>query len=104
MEAALVEIMSNTIIRRLLRLERCAEINRPSFRDLPWLFETMRVSDDDGRLLDAICERGDPLTIRTADEQSALDRFSAEHERAFRLSSEAVDNVRHKISVLSGAV
>jgi len=44
----------------------------------------MRVSAEDSEVLDAIFDRGEPLTICTADEQAAADRLAAEYERALQ--------------------
>jgi hypothetical protein len=65
-----------------------SEISRATIiYNLTGLFEAMRISDEDGRLLDAISERGEPLTVCTAEEQAALDHFSTEHEQTLRLVS-----------------
>lgn len=66
-----------------MRLERNLEIERSAMfkSPPPGLFEAMRVSAEDSKVLDAIFERGEPLTIRTPDEQAAADLLAAEHKR-----------------------
>jgi len=79
--------MSGAINRRVLSLERNAEIERTAMmKELQYdIFEAMRFSHEDDKLLDAIAERGE---ASTPEEQAALERFSAEYEAAFsRLTS-----------------
>lgn len=75
--------MSGAINRRLLNLERNTQIERAAMmKELEYeIFEAMRVSDEDDKLLDAIAAHGEPST---PEEQAALDRFSAEFEAAFK--------------------
>ena len=75
-----------TIKRRLLRLERNAEIERAAMmKELQNdIFEAMRFSYEDRELLDAIAERGE---ASTPEEQAFLQRFSAEFEAAFKMVS-----------------
>jgi hypothetical protein len=79
-------IMNGAIKRRLLSLERSAEIKHAaSMAQIQYdVFEAIHLSEEDHKLLDAILERGEPSTV---EEQGALDRYSAEYERAFKLIS-----------------
>jgi hypothetical protein len=59
------------------------------------VFEAMHFNTQDDELFDAIIRRGEPAT---REEQSALDRFAAEYERAFKMvsgrrASNSADNV-----------
>ena len=76
----------STIKRRLLSLERNAEIERTAMmKELQYeVFEAMRFSYEDRELLDAIAERGE---ASTPEEQAFLQRFSAEFKAAFKLVS-----------------
>jgi hypothetical protein len=78
-----------TIKKRLLRLERNAEIERTALmkRIQYHVFEAMRLSDEDRKLLHVITDRGEACT---PEEQAAWDRFSAERERAFKIVSSRV--------------
>jgi len=74
--------MSGAIKRRVLSLERNGQIERAAMmKELQYdIFEAMRFNQEDDKLLDAIVERGE---ASTAEEQSFLQRFSAEYEAAF---------------------
>jgi len=89
--------MSGAIKRRVLSLERNGQIERAAMmKELQYdIFEAMRFNQEDDKLLDAIVERGE---ASTAEEQSFLQRFSAEcfdrshdrcerHEAAFKIVS-----------------
>jgi len=39
------------------------------------VFEAMKVSDEDCQLIDAICDRVEPLVACTPEEESAAERF-----------------------------
>ncbi len=79
-----------TIRTRLLRLERSVEIKRCAAAEklLPVVFETMSLTAEDNKLLEAISDGGPS----TSDEQAALDRFAAEYERAFKLVNHSEPN------------
>lgn len=75
--------MGSAIKRRVLSLERNSQIERAAMmKELRYdVFEAMRFSYEDDKLLDAIAERAE---ASTPEEQAALDRFSAEYEAAFK--------------------
>jgi hypothetical protein len=79
-------IMNGANKKRVLSLERTAEIKHAaSMAQIQYdVFEAIHLNEEDHKLLDAILERGEPSTV---EEQGALDRFSAEYERAFKLVS-----------------
>jgi len=78
--------MSGAINRRVLSLERNAEIEQAAMmEELQYdIFEAMRFNHEDDKLLDAIVERGE---ASTPEEQAFLQRFSAEFEAAFKIVS-----------------
>ena len=78
--------MSGAINRRVLTLERNAEIERAAMmNELQYdVFEAMRFNSEDDKLLHAIAERGE---ASTPEAQAVLDRFSAEYEAAFKRAS-----------------
>jgi hypothetical protein len=82
-------IMNGAIKRRLLNLERSAEVKRTATieQNLCDVFEAMHLSYEDQQLLYVICARNDPLTTCTPEEQAVLSRFSAEFEEAFKIVS-----------------
>jgi hypothetical protein len=81
--------MNGNIKRRLLSLERSAEVKRTATieQSLYDVFEAMHLSYEDRQLLHVICARNDPLTTCTPEEQAVLERFSAELEAAFEIVS-----------------
>jgi hypothetical protein len=81
--------MVGGIKRRLLSLERNADNERAAMmKKLQYdVFEAMRLSYEDDKLLDAIVARGEPCT---PEEQAALDRFNAQYEAAFRTASRSL--------------
>jgi hypothetical protein len=68
--------MIAAIKRRLKNLEQAAKVEQAALmQELKHeVFEAMRISDADNRLLDAISDRGEACT---PEEQAALERFSA---------------------------
>jgi hypothetical protein len=77
-----------TIKKRLLRLERNADERTALMKRIQYdVFEAMRLSDEDRKLLHVITDRGEACT---PEEQAAWDRFSAERERAFKIVSSRV--------------
>jgi hypothetical protein len=82
-------IMNGAIKRRLLSLERSAEVKRTATieQNLYDVFEAMHLSYKDQQLLHVICVRNDPLTTCTPEERAVLGRFSAEFEAAFKIVS-----------------
>jgi hypothetical protein len=82
-------IMNGAIKRRLLSLERSAEVKRTATieQNLYDVFEAMHLSYEDQQLLHVICARNDPLTTCTPEEGAALGRFSAEFEAAVKIVS-----------------
>ena len=74
--------MSGAIKRRVLSLERNGQIERTAMmKELQYnIFEAMRFNQEDGKLLDAVAERGE---VSTPEEHAFLQRFSAEYEAAF---------------------
>jgi len=74
------------IKRRVLSLERNAAIEHTAMMEQiqQTVFEAINLTYEDGKLLDAIIERGEPST---PEEQAALQRFSAEYEAAFKIVS-----------------
>ena len=74
--------MSGAIKRRVLSLERNGQIERAAMmNELQYkVFEAIRFNSEDDKLLDAIAVQGEPWT---PEEQSFLQRFSAEYEAAF---------------------
>jgi len=81
------KIVSGRIKRRLLGLERKAEIKRTALmaQVQDKVFGAMKIGDDDWKLLDAIADRGETLQTCTPQEEAAVERFSAEFERAHEL-------------------
>ena len=78
--------MTGAIKRLLKNLEHAVELERAALMQQLHhkVFEVMRIPDADNGLLDAINERGEACT---AEEEAAMERFSAEFERAYRLVS-----------------
>jgi hypothetical protein len=77
------------IRRRLLKLEQEAKAKGFAIsQEIQYaVFGAMKIRDDDWKLLDAIADRGEHLQTRTPQEEAALERFSAEFERAYKLLS-----------------
>jgi hypothetical protein len=80
--------MNSSTDRRLRKLEQSAKIDHDAFvKEHQWdIFEELQLSADDEKLMDAIVEREG--IVATPEEQAALDRFSAEYERAARRCAE----------------
>ena len=78
--------MTGAIKRRLKNLEHAVELEQAALMQelQDQIFEAMRIPNNDERLLDTIGERGEACT---PEEEAALDRFSAEYERAYALVS-----------------
>jgi hypothetical protein len=77
------------IRRRLLKLEQEAKAKEIAISQeiQSTVFDAMKISEDDRKLLDAIVDRGEPLQTSTPQEEAAVERFSAEFERAYGLVS-----------------
>jgi hypothetical protein len=81
--------MNGNIKRRLLSLERSAEVKRTAMieQNLYAIFEAMHLSYEDRQLLHVMCDRSNPLTTCTPEEGAVLGRFSAEFEATSKLVS-----------------
>jgi hypothetical protein len=77
------------IRRRLLKLEQEAKAKETAMsQEIQYaVFDAMKIGDDDWKLLDAIADRGETLQTCTPQEEAAVERFSAEFERAYDLVS-----------------
>ena len=80
--------MSGTIKRRLLSLERIAEVKRAATieQNLYDVFQAMHLSYDYRQDMHVMCARNDHTTW-TPEERAVFGRFSAEFEAAFRIVS-----------------
>jgi hypothetical protein len=83
-------MMTGTLKRRLLSLERNAEVKRSELMEQIQydVFEAMHLSYEDRQHMHVICARSDPLKNCTPEERAVLERFSAELETAFKLVSD----------------
>ena len=81
--------INGNIKRRLLGLERSAEVKRTATieQNLYAIFEAMHLSYEDRQVMHVMCARNGPLTTCTPEERAVLGRFSAEFEAAFKIVS-----------------
>ena len=75
------------IRRRLLKLEQEAKAKETAMsQEIQYaVFDAMKIGNDDWKLLDPIADRGETLQTCTPQEEAAVERFSAEFERAHEL-------------------
>ena len=71
-----------TIKRRLLNLERSANILRASIEEQIEQAALRALSDEDFNHLRDVIGRGEPISASTPQEQSAIDRYGAEYAAA----------------------
>ena len=81
--------MSGMIRRRLLKLEQEAKAKEIAIsQEIQYaVFDAVKISDDDRKLLNAIVDQGEPLKTSTPQEEAAFERFLVEFERAYELVS-----------------
>lgn len=91
-------LMIGATKRRLQKLEQAAKTQETAMTEefMFAVFDAMKISYDDRQLVGAIHDRGEPLVAFGPEEEVALERFSAEFERASALVRSQREAVKPK--------